>query len=103
MRFCPNCENILHPDEGRLVCHNCNFYVEGILESSEKMKEKEKIGVGVVDGINIFADYDFECMKCGFNKAQVIERGPEFSDEDSITMLKCGKCGNVKDLTRKKH
>lgn len=91
----------MHHENGKMVCRKCGHFQEGKISSSEKFTKKEK-GKGVVNDINIFADYDFVCEKCGFNKAQVIERGPDYSDEDSVTMFKCGKCSRVTDVTKKR-
>ena len=67
---------------------NCGFKEEKI---GEELTVKEKIDSnraqvkqGVVEDGNIFATYDsFVCGKCGFEKAQVIERR-EDKEEDEI-------------------
>ncbi len=61
----------------------------------------EKVGKGVSNDENIFADYDHPCKKCGHIGAQIIEVGALISDEDSLTMLKCGKCGFAERFGRK--
>jgi len=42
------------------------------------------------------------CRKCkGLLKAEIIERPPYISDEDTLTFLKCGKCSFTQQLARK--
>jgi len=102
VEYCPNCGGILLPmkfeDKVFLACGECDFTRkakdgEG-LTSSEKQNHQEPRGEGAVKEENIYADYeDFTCPKCGYNKAQVLEAGVSYSDEDDLILLKCGKCG----------
>ena len=105
MKFCKKCASIMKPIEGNLLeCISCN-HKENItsedLSATEKMPKKSEIKSGVVDHKNIFATYDFKCGKCNHDKAEVIERQPYITDEDSLTFLKCGKCGFTQQLARK--
>ena len=82
-------------------CVSCGFIIKGAdLIKKEKIKKK-KIGVGFIKDKNIFADYPFKCKKCSYNKAEIIERQPYVSDEDTLTYLKCGKCGWTENLAKK--
>jgi DNA-directed RNA polymerase subunit M/transcription elongation factor TFIIS len=77
-----------------LFCHNCNIDF-GI---AEPLKEKEKIinkklNQGIVKEENEYANYKNKCKKCGYEKAQIIDMGVFYSDEDNLIFLKCGKCG----------
>ncbi|MBI2045655.1 hypothetical protein HYT23_06355 [Candidatus Pacearchaeota archaeon] len=54
---------------------------------------KNQVGEGVVKDENEFADYPNKCKKCGYDKAQIIDMGVSYSDEDNLILLKCGKCG----------
>lgn len=102
MKFCPRCKSIMnHVEKDIWKCDDCGIVEIGDLVSKEKQLKKEEIGEGVVKDENIFADYEHVCKKCGHNKAQVIERQPYISDEDSLTFLKCGKCGYTVQLSRK--
>ena len=108
LKFCRKCKGLMMPIGTHLFsgkhlfkCNNCNCIDEG-----EELIEKEKIEnkktkEGIVIDKNIFADYQFKCKKCGYNKAEVIERQPYFSDEDTLTFLKCGKCGWTENISRK--
>ncbi|MEK6873070.1 MAG: hypothetical protein AABW90_03600 [Nanoarchaeota archaeon] len=107
LKFCKKCKGIMKPTGSHLYgghifkCIECGYKEEGKdLIKTEKIHESE-IKEGVVVDKNIFADYPFKCKKCGYNKAEVIERQPNFSDEDTLTYLKCGKCGWAENLSRK--
>ncbi len=83
-------------------CTNCGREETGSdFIISEKIIKNEKIGAGVVKDKNIFADYPFKCKKCGYGKSEIIERQPYISDEDTLTYLKCGKCGWTEGLAKK--
>ena len=82
-------------DKGMFECISCNHKEKGKdLIETEKIPEHEIVEEGVVEDKNT-------CEKCGFDKAEVVERQPYVSDEDSLTYLKCGKCGWMENLARK--
>ena len=95
IKFCSKCKGILILKKGKAICYSCGFVQdsEEILSSSEKIPKKEERGEGTIKGGNIFATYEHKCEKCGYDKAQIIDCGVFYSDEDSIIFLKCGKCG----------
>jgi len=102
MKFCVHCKSLMTQNgENNLICLNCNYMEIGEIVSNEKLKERKIIGTEVADEINMFADYDHVCKKCGFGKAQIVERQPAVSDEDSLLYLKCGKCGYSQKMARK--
>lgn len=94
----------MKPIKGNLECVSCGHVEkisEGDLTSNEKIKKKSEKKSGVVEHKNIYATYDFKCKKCGYDKAEIIERQLYITDEDSLTFLKCGKCGFTQQLARK--
>lgn len=95
MRFCPQCKGILFVGKEKAVCRNCNYVlpVKLSLSANEKMPDVEEVGEGSVKEENVYATYKHKCPKCGFDKAQVIDCGVFYSDEDNLIFLKCGKCG----------
>ena len=108
MEFCPKCESILIPamDNGKLAVHctYCGYSRKTgakILVECEKMPKREEVGEGVVSSINEFATYNHKCEKCGYGKAQVVDMGQWYSDEDNIIILRCGKCGWAENVSRK--
>lgn len=88
-------------EKGRLICISCKNIEDGEITSTTKIKKEVQKGKGIIEDKDIFADYDFVCKKCGHNKAQVIIKGPQISDEDDPIYLKCGKCGKAEQIARK--
>ena len=103
MKLCSKCKNIMRPVRHEMFeCVSCGFQDKGPdLVEIEKIEEPPIVEEGVVDDENIFADFPFTCEKCGFDKAEIVERQPYVSDEDSLSYLKCGKCGWMENLARK--
>ena len=101
IKFCLKCGSMIVPrtvkGETLLLCNSCGDFkiVKGKVElkTKDKIISKSKIAKGVVKDGNIFATYNNVCKKCGYDKAQIIDIGAFYSDEDHITFLKCGKCG----------
>lgn len=101
LEFCPKCENILIPEklnekEFWAKCTHCGFSKK--LKHNSPLIEKEKLlhkhNIGRIFHFkNEYATYNHKCKKCGFGKAQVIDMGISYSDEDNLILLKCGKCG----------
>ena len=101
LKFCPKCQSILMPEkigdkEFLLKCAHCGysekFKGKSMIEK-EKIFRKGKTGDRILKNENEFATYKHKCPKCGHNKAQVIDVGIFYSDEDNLILLKCGKCG----------
>jgi transcription factor S len=109
LKFCPKCKTLLIPkkisDKFFLKCGNCDFIRElkkkEFLVTHEKIKSKEFVGKGIKKNENIFATYKHKCKKCGYDKAQILDLGIFYSDEDNLIMLKCGKCGFSERIGRK--
>jgi DNA-directed RNA polymerase subunit M/transcription elongation factor TFIIS len=57
--------------------------------------------IEIMDEKNILAVHDFKCPACGFEKAELIEISANYSDEDNIHRMKCGRCGHVEQLEGK--
>jgi DNA-directed RNA polymerase subunit M/transcription elongation factor TFIIS len=86
-----------------LFCENCDLFlgITSDLKEKESLIKPAQIFEGVVNDENEFADYKHVCKKCGFNKAQIIDMGVFYSDEDNLIFLKCGKCGYSERVGRK--
>lgn len=100
-------QNFTEPPEKNgqvfLVCSKCGFS-ENARESliaGEKINPPEDRGEGVSDGKNMLATYEHRCEKCGYDKAEVLDMGIFYSDEDNLILLKCGKCGWSERIGRK--
>ena len=104
MKFCSKCKGLMKPienEKSKLICISCKNIEDGEITSVTKIKKKPEKGEGFVEDKDIFADHDFICKKCGHNKAQIIIKGPQISDEDDPIYLRCGKCGKAQQLARK--
>ncbi len=108
IKFCPKCNNILIPkkiSEEEFVekCGFCGYskkFKGGSLIIKEKIIHK-KTGEKILKDENEFAIYHNKCQKCGYDKAQIIDVGVFYSDEDNLILLKCGKCGWAERIGRK--
>ena len=112
LEFCPRCENILIPEkinekEFWAKCAHCDFSKklksDSVLVEKEKILHKHNIGrvFKTANWKNEFATYKHKCQKCGYGKAQVIDMGIFYSDEDNLILLKCGKCGWAERVGKK--
>lgn len=89
--FCDNCRNF------KLITEEENFTTA----ISEKINKRGEKGDGISSGKNEFATYTNICKKCGHDKAQILDLGIFYSDEDNLIMLKCGKCGFAERIGKK--
>lgn len=109
VEFCPKCSSVLIPEKGKdgkivEVCAHCGFSKKSkikVLVEKEKIAHKKQLKGKISKSQNEFADYKHKCQKCGYGKAQVIDIGSFYSDEDDLIMLKCGKCGWSERSTKK--
>jgi DNA-directed RNA polymerase subunit M/transcription elongation factor TFIIS len=112
LKFCNKCGGIVRSkkidkDKSYSFCDNCQEFnlikSEDIdnLSFNEKMEEQKNKGKGFRDSGNEFADYPNICKKCGYDKAQIIDMGVFYSDEDNLILLRCGKCGFSERIGRK--
>ena len=107
LKFCQKCKTLMSPkkkdNEFFMKCDNCGCIdtLSHSLSVNEKIKRKKKIGKGIAEGENEFATYDNKCKKCGYGKAQIIDAGIYYSDEDNLILLKCGKCGFSERIGRR--
>jgi ribosomal protein S27AE len=50
---------------------------------------------------NYLAVHKHQCKKCGYDRAELIEMSCNYTDEDNIYQMKCGRCGYVEQLEGK--
>lgn len=109
LKFCQKCETLMSPHRKNnsilFKCPACGFCKEvkegDFLKSNEKIEVKKSKGEGVGEDKNEFATYNHICRKCGYDKAQILDLGIFYSDEDNLIMLKCGRCGFCERIGRK--
>jgi len=77
-----------------LKCSKCGFESKSDLTSSEEIEQQKEVGKGVVEDKNTFATYKHECSKCGHVGAEINDLGVQYSDEDNLFLVTCGKCGH---------
>ena len=106
-QFCPKCGNLLIPEKIKnkfiIKCNKCEFSKEinEPLIRTEKIKHQEEKGKGIVKNKNLFATYPFKCKKCGYDKAEIIDQGVKYSDEESEILFQCGDCGWTERINKK--
>ena len=95
MEFCKKCGKPLHI-EGDIAKCNCGFIKSAkSLISKEKTLQKKEIGKGVFNKKDSLEGFPHLCKKCGHGFADVKDLGVFYSDESSIYLFKCKKCGNA--------
>ena len=105
--FCKSCGTLLQPlktEFGKwMACPNGHPQPE-VVRSSESLVSKnleQANKISVHDGKNMLAVHDHVCKKCGYNKCELIEVQPFYSDEDQFLRMKCGECGYTEKLDGK--
>lgn len=106
MNFCPKCKSLIVPrtvnNETLMLCNQCGWYKimcrKVTLVEKEKIEQEPEKGKGVVKDKNALARFFSKCPKCGYNKAEIQDIGMQYSDEDTLILIKCGKCGHVERL-----
>jgi DNA-directed RNA polymerase subunit M len=97
MEFCPKCGSLLMMKKTKFGCPRCDYTAKGkiILETKEKIKEKVAITVINEKDGEIHPITDFECTKCGNDKAYFWQRQMRAGDEPESKFYKCTKCKNI--------
>ena len=103
VKFCPKCGNVLVEEtvNGKLKCSACGYEKKGkpVVEK-EKIKNKD-VGEGIAREEDVFASYSHKCPECGYMKAEIIDLGAQYSDEDELILVRCGKCGYTERVEKK--
>lgn len=104
--FCKTCGTLLIPKKtsyGKwMSCPNGHSQPEIQQQTPAQVSyNKPAERITVADGENFLAVHDHICEKCGYDKAELLEIMPFYSDEDNVIRMKCGKCGKVKQLDGK--
>lgn len=105
--FCKTCGALLLPKKtsyGKwLACPNGHTQPELNQTSTNIQQTNLQKGkpLEVMDEQNILAVHQHVCPKCGYDKAELIEIQPFYSDEDTVVRMRCGKCGCVEQMEGK--
>ena len=110
MQFCEKCSGILTPrtinGETLLLCNRCGEFkimkdTKIEITSSEKFSHTKK-GEGVTSKQDhLIEGYRNICKKCGYEFAEILDAGIRISDEDTLILLRCLKCGASLRIGRK--
>ncbi len=99
MQFCIRCGTILRfKNRGPQKIFYCDCGFERFQDEEIVLNEQitEKPEISVMEDHNFgLAVHTHQCIKCGHNKAILIEIGAMYGDEADIIRFKCGKCGHV--------
>lgn len=105
--FCKHCGTILVPKKTEygswMACpqghSQPSLNTEKTILVSQNQHPAQHIAVS--DGQNPLAVHDHICKRCGYDKCELIEVQPFYSDEDPFYRMKCGKCGWTERLEGK--
>ena len=102
VKFCPKCNNLMLPKDGKLKCAVCGYEEETTAESSKEYEykehlenRKEKITVIEDEGVETLPITRVECPKCGHNEAFWWLQQTRCADEPETRFYKCKKCGHT--------
>jgi len=102
--FCSKCKCLMKPKktDSKVVmfCDSCNISSDSVSGVSSEKFDFVKKEVEIADDTNVFATENHVCKKCGHNKAQLIEKGAFYSDEETAILFRCGKCGHTELVTK---
>lgn len=79
----------------KVLSCTCGFSKDANIIVAEHIKEKEKIGEGVLDGLKKPVKFPHTCPKCNHDGSEVVDLGARYSDESNIYLFICDKCGHV--------
>jgi len=97
MEFCPKCGSVLIEKNKRFGCARCSYSVKGRIkiESSEKVEQKQKVGIIKDKDVDVFPTTNAVCSKCGHREAYFWSSQTRGSDEAETRFFKCVKCKNT--------
>lgn len=94
MEFCPKCGSVLIEKKGKYRCSRCSYKAKGKIkiEASERMKEKQKIGIMKDKDTDVFPTITAVCPQCGNREAYFWSAQTRSADESETRFFKCTKC-----------
>ncbi|ABR54646.1 transcription termination factor Tfs [Methanococcus vannielii SB] len=99
VEFCPKCNNIMLPKNGKLKCVVCK-HEEDIGDANKSYELKEKIEtkkqeVTVIENIDTMPITRIECPSCGNMEAFWWLQQTRCADEPETRFYKCKKCSHT--------
>lgn len=97
MEFCPKCGSVLIEKRKNFGCVRCGHSFKGKvkIESTEQLKEKEKVAVIKEKDTNIMPTVAATCQKCGHKEAYFWTSQTRSADEAETRFFKCVKCNHT--------
>ncbi len=94
MEFCPKCGSVLIEKRKNFGCPRCGYTAKGKvkIEFSEKMQEKQGVGVIKEKDTDVFPVINAVCPKCGNREAYFWTAQTRAGDEAETRFFKCTKC-----------
>ena len=94
MEFCPKCGSVFIEKRKNYGCARCGYSAKGKvkIEASEKITEREKIGVVKEKDIDVFPVTAETCSKCGNKEAYFWSTQLRAADEAETRFFRCTKC-----------
>lgn len=95
MKFCKKCGKPLIMVDNTARCH-CGYTEKATTISAiQKILKQEEKGQGIAEKNKSEKGFPYTCKKCGHEFADVVDLGVFYSDESSVYLFKCKKCGNT--------
>ena len=94
--FCPNCNALMFPSEGEMVCRRCGAKLDqdgGKHVITERNKEEKGLTI-IEEEAETLPKARAECPKCGNGEAFWVLRQMRGSDEPETRIFQCTKCKN---------
>jgi len=94
MEFCPKCGSVLVEKSKRFGCARCSYFAKGKvkIEASEKIQEKQEVGIVKDKDIDVMPTTNAVCSKCGYREAYFWSAQTRGSDEGETRFFRCMKC-----------
>ncbi len=94
MEFCPKCGSVLIEKRKNYGCPRCGYTTKNKIkiQASEKMEEKQKIGVIKDKDTDVFPKVFAKCPKCKNEEAYFWTAQTRAADEAETRFFKCTKC-----------
>ena len=94
MEFCPKCGSVLIEKGEKYRCARCSYIAKGkvTIKSSEKIQNKEGVGVIREKDVDIMPKTTAVCPKCKNGEAYFWSTQTRSADESETRFFRCVKC-----------
>ena len=95
--FCPNCESLMFPSQGKFICRQCGFKREINSNDTIKVTQKQKAKeMKIIDeNVDAFPKAKVACPNCSNNEAYWHLRQMRGADEPETRFYRCTKCNHT--------